>query len=324
MTLVLFVLVAIVVVISGRWVAYYGDVLAEKTGLGRSFIGLFLLAATTSLPETFNVASAALQDLPDIALGNLLGASMVNFLLLVLLDATHPHPIATRVSRHHVLSVGLVVILLSVAGLGLHLGQQSNLTLARLFAALLLPLYSVALWISFKWTQQNPTAQPDELPHEPAMTLSVAGARYAAGAVVLIVAAVFLPNLAERLAEESGLARAWVGTFLVGLITTLPEATVTLAAARLGAADLALGNALGSTMFNTLLITFADVLQPMPLFARVSAGHFASLTALLGMSGAVLAGLAYGSGQKIGKLSLEMWGIVLFYVVAFVLSIAQP
>lgn len=82
MTLWAFLGLALVILLAGRQVAFYGDVLAEKTGLGRTFMGLFLVGVTTSLPEFFNVTSAVLQDLPEIAVGNLLGATMVNFLLL--------------------------------------------------------------------------------------------------------------------------------------------------------------------------------------------------------------------------------------------------
>ena len=85
MTWLAFLAVALGILLAGRQVAFYGDVLSEKTGLGRTFMGLFLVGFTSSLPELFNVTSAALQGLPDIAVGNLLGASMVNFLLLTVL-----------------------------------------------------------------------------------------------------------------------------------------------------------------------------------------------------------------------------------------------
>jgi cation:H+ antiporter len=64
MTLLAFLGVALLVVLAGHRVAFYGDVLAEKTRMGRSLVGLFLVAATTSLPELFSSTSALLQDLP--------------------------------------------------------------------------------------------------------------------------------------------------------------------------------------------------------------------------------------------------------------------
>ena len=72
-----FLATALVIVVAGVRLARYGDVLGEKTGLGRSWIGVVLLAATTSLPELFTgFGATALAALPDIALGDVLGSCM--------------------------------------------------------------------------------------------------------------------------------------------------------------------------------------------------------------------------------------------------------
>lgn len=313
MTWIAFLAVAAVILLAGRQVAFYGDVLAEKTGLGRTFMGLFLVGITTSLPELFNVTSAALQGLPEIAVGNLLGASMVNFLLLTVLDAVHPRPLTARASQGHALSLGLAILLLAVAGLGL----LSERGLGRVggFALVLSPLYLFALWLSFRYARRFPHDETLEeaYAHIP---LRMAFGRYLLGAGVLVVAAVLLPRLAEALARETGLGQAWVGTFLVGLVTTLPEATVTLAAARLGAVDLALGNVLGSVMFNTFLLSYADLITPGPLLSQLGGSHLLSVLVLLGMAGTVLTGLMYQSLRKLWVLAYDSWAILALYLLA--------
>ncbi|TBH21879.1 sodium:calcium antiporter [Thermus thermamylovorans] len=321
MLYLLFLLVALVVLLAGRQVAYYGDVLAEKTGLGRSFMGLFLVGVTTSLPELFHVTSAALQDLPDIAVGNLLGASMVNFLLLTLLDAVHPRPLSARAGQGHALSLGLVVLLLATAGLGLL--AEGNGGRVGPFALALLPLYLLALWLSFRYARRFPRDQALEAEAYERVPLRTALLRYALGAAFLVGAAVLLPGLAGAIAEETGLGQAWVGTFMVGLVTTLPEATVVVAAARLGAVDLALGNALGSTLFNTFLLFYADLLAPGSLLAQVAPGHLVSLLVLLAMAGAVLTGLMYQSLRKLWVLAYDSWAILALYLLAAYLSLAR-
>ncbi|MFN3179561.1 MAG: sodium:proton exchanger, partial [Thermus sp.] len=154
MTWLAFLAVAAVILLAGRQVAFYGDVLAGKTGLGRTFMGLFLVGITTSLPELFNVTSAALQGLPEIAVGNLLGASMVNFLLLTVLDAVRPRPLTARASQGHALSLGLAILLLAVAGLGLV--AERGLGRVGGFALALFPLYLFALWLSFRYARRFP------------------------------------------------------------------------------------------------------------------------------------------------------------------------
>ncbi|GAB5602469.1 calcium/sodium antiporter [Thermus sp. FJN-A] len=321
MTALAFLGVALVILLAGRQVAFYGDVLAEKTGLGRTFVGLFLVGITTSLPEIFNVTSAALQHLPEIAVGNLLGASMVNFLLLTVLDAVHPRPLTARASQEHALSLGFVVLLLAVAGLGL-LAERS---LGRVggFALALAPLYFFALWLSFRYARRFPRDEALEEEAYGHIPLRVAAGRYLLGAGVLVGAAVLLPGLAEALARETGLGQAWVGTFLVGIVTTLPEATVVLAAARLGAVDLALGNALGSAMFNTFLLFYADLLVPGPLLAQVGGSHLLSVLVLLGMAGTVLSGLMYQSLRKLWVLAYDSWAILALYLLAASLPLAR-
>ncbi len=321
MTGIAFLAVAAVILLAGRQVAFYGDVLAEKTGLGRTFMGLFLVGITTSLPELFNVTSAVVQDLPDIAMGNLLGASMVNFLLLTVLDAVHPRPLTARASQGHALSLGLAILLLSLAGMGL-LAERGWGRIGG-FALALFPLYLFALWLSFRYARRFPH---DEVLEEEAyahIPLAKALGRYLLGAGVLVGAAVALPGLAAALARETGLGQAWVGTFLVGLVTTLPEATVTLAAARLGAVDLALGNVLGSVMFNTFLLSYADILAPGPLLAQVGGGHLLSLLALLGMAGTVLTGLMYQSLRKLWVLAYDSWAILALYLLAASLPLVR-
>ena len=77
---------AAVICYAGAKLSYYGDIIAEKTGLGRTWIGVVLMASVTSLPELITgVSSVALADVPDIAAGDVLGSCMFNILIIALL-----------------------------------------------------------------------------------------------------------------------------------------------------------------------------------------------------------------------------------------------
>ena len=92
-----FLATALVIVFAGVRLARHGDVLGEKTGPGRSWIGVVLLAATTSLPELFTgFGATALAALPHIAVGDVLGSCMFNLLILSFMDAIQPEPLSTR------------------------------------------------------------------------------------------------------------------------------------------------------------------------------------------------------------------------------------
>ncbi len=116
---------ALVIVLAGVRLARYGDVLGEKTGMGRSWIGVVLLAATTSLPELFTgFGATALASLPDIAIGDVLGSCMFNLVILSLMDAVQPEPLSARAHQVHALSIGFGLLLVGVAGLGLVAGHR--------------------------------------------------------------------------------------------------------------------------------------------------------------------------------------------------------
>src|SRR3972149_3233117 len=87
-----------VIVYSGTRLSKYGDIIAEKTGLGRTWAGVVLMPSVTSLPELVTgISSVTCADVPDIAVGDILGACVLNMLTLSLLDVIYrPMPIAAK------------------------------------------------------------------------------------------------------------------------------------------------------------------------------------------------------------------------------------
>jgi cation:H+ antiporter len=111
-----FLATAVVIVFAGVRLARYRDVLGEESGLGRSWIGVVLLAATTSLPELFTgFGATALASLPNIAIGDVLGSCMFNLLILSFMDAVQPEPASTRAHQGHALSIGFGIVLIGIA-----------------------------------------------------------------------------------------------------------------------------------------------------------------------------------------------------------------
>ncbi|SDE71556.1 cation:H+ antiporter [Thermus arciformis] len=251
MTLLAFLGVALLVVLAGSRVAFYGDALAEKRGWGRTWVGLILVAATTSLPELITGSSAAFQGLVDIAVGDVLGSTLFNLFILSLLDAVSGRvPLLGRLHPGHALALGFSLLFLALQGAALWwggplLGPVSWYAPAAFF------LYLLAARLTFLYEKRRSLGQEERLArlYEHLEAAQVVRGYLLWGGLV-VAGASFLPSLAERLAEETGLGAGFVGTAFVGAVTSLPEVVVTLSAARLGAFDLAAGNLLGS---NTLL-----------------------------------------------------------------------
>jgi cation:H+ antiporter len=318
-----FLATALVIVLAGARLARYGDVIGEKTGLGRSWIGLVLLAMTTSLPELFSgLGATALASLPDIAVGDVLGSCMFNLLILSLMDAIQPEPISARAHQGHALSIGFGLVLLGVAGFGL-VGADRLPALGAVgpYTPALIVLYFVSMRVIFKHGRRTREAHEvaEELHYEE-VPLRTATLHYTAAAVVVVVAALWLPRLGGELARQTGLGDAFVGSLFVAITTSLPEIVVSLAAVRIGALDLGIGNVLGSNLVNLFILGLDDLFyRAGPLLAG-DASHAVSVVAVMMMNALFLVGLTYRAMTKRFVVTWDTGAIAAVYAGAIGLA----
>ena len=314
---------AALILVAGSRLARYGDVIAHYTGLGGSWIGLVLMATVTSLPELVTgVASVTVADVPDIAVGNVLGACVLNLAMLVVLDAMHRRAsIYSVASQGHVLGAAFGVVMLGVVAFGILGAPQLGLQLGHIgvVTVAILGLYAVAIRIIFRYERGVRAASVEAAAEEkpPEMTLRQAALRYALAACVVVVAALWLPFAARAVAEAMGWSQSFVGTLLVALATTLPELTVTVAAVRIGALDMAIGNLVGSNLFNLAILGLDDLLYMKgPLLSAVAPSHALSATAATEMAGALIVALVARPTARL--LNAVGWTSVLIALVYFV------
>ena len=115
------------IVYCGTNLSRYGDVIAEKSGLGRAWTGLILLASVTSLPELITgISSVTVANVPDIALGNIMGACVFNLSInLALLDIMHgAKPIFSKAEHSHTLPAAFGIILISLVSVSILAGYN--------------------------------------------------------------------------------------------------------------------------------------------------------------------------------------------------------
>ncbi len=321
-----FAATALVIVIAGVRLARYGDVLGEKSGLGRSWIGVILLAATTSLPELFTgFGATALAPLPDIALGDIFGSCMFNLLILSMMDAIQPEPLSARAHQGHVLSIGFGLLLIGVAGTGLVADRRlPAVGWVGLYSPALIALYLVAMRVIFAHELQRQAREARDVSEElqyGRITLRSALVQYSVAAVAVIAAAIWLPSLGAELARQTGLGQAFVGSLFVAVTTSLPEIVVSLAAVRIGAVDLGVANVLGSNLFNMLILGLDDVFyRSGPLMRDAAATHSVSVVAIVMMYALFLIGLTYRLLTKRFVVQWDTGAIAAIYVVAVLLS----
>lgn len=315
-----FLLCAGLIARAGYVLCECGDRLAGHHGWGRGWVGLALLAAVTSLPELASgISAVALVDAPNLAVGNALGACVFNLLFLVVVDALqHRQPIYHRASPTHLLSAAFGVVMLAFVAMSLLTGAAAP-------AVLHVGVYSPGLLVLYLLALRSLHA------HERAATAAAARGvsridaqrewrRFAIAALVVVAAGSWLPEVADRLASALGLTRSFVGTVFMAVVTTLPEMAVTLAALRLGALDLAIGNVLGSNLFNVTILAVDDAFYTRgPLLADAAAVHAGTVIAALAMTGLVLVGLVMRPQGRV--LRVTSW-ISVGLVAAYLLNAA--
>ncbi len=318
-----FVACGAVILLAGRQLSRYGDVIAEKTGLGGTWVGLVLLATVTSLPELVTgVSAVTLADEPELAVGNVLGACVINLAMIVLLDALfREESLYTRASRGHVLSAGFGTILIAFVGVNLLWSQRwaaPAIGHVGLYTPILAVVYIAALRTLFQYELDH----RDEYVTEAAarygdVTLRQALVRYGVAAAFVVAAGVWLPFIGERMADAMGWHESFVGSLFLALATTLPEIAVTVSALRLGAVNLAIGNLFGSNLFNIFILAIDDVVYLRgPLLEHVSPVHAISVLSAVVMTGVAIVAFFYRPRvrlfQTIGWASLVILMMYLF------------
>jgi cation:H+ antiporter len=287
-----------VIGVAGVRLSRYGDIIAEKTGMSRGWVGLILLATVTSLPELATGLSAVtVAQAPDIAVGDILGSCVFNLLIIVVLDFLYrKESIYTRARQGNVLSAGYGIALIGFVGLNLLLyrdGTFPSIGHVGLYAPVILLLYLLAMRSLYRYEQEQVSEYvEDRAELYPDTSLKQAVRGYVMAAMAVVAAGIWLPFIAKDLAVAMAWEQSFVGTLFVAAITSAPELVVTVAALRMGAVDLAIGNLFGSNLFNIAILAIDDFAYlPGPLLADVSLTHATSAFSAMMMSGLAVVGL---------------------------------
>jgi len=319
-----FLAVTAVIVFSGTRLTRYGDIISEKSGLSRLWLGMVLMAGVTSLPELATGLSAVASDLPDIAVGNILGSCVFNVAILGILDTlSRKVPLSSKVNQANILSAGMSILFLGGVSLSIYLGGQlPGLGWMGLYTPLIALGYLGTMRMAFKFEKRRSTSAAGLVVDREAsaLTLGAAILRYALHAAVVVGAAVFLPSIAERIAEMTGLGQTFVGNIFVAISTSLPEMTVCLAAMKIGAVDMAVGNIFGSNIFNMFILAIEDIFYfKGPILSFVQGQNLIPSLLAVAMTGLAIAGLIYNAEKKLFIWAWDSFGIILIFLVNLVL-----
>jgi cation:H+ antiporter len=324
-----FAVLMVVILFAGSNLSKYGDVIAEKTGMGRTWVGVILMASVTSLPELITgLSSVALFNLPNIAMGDVLGSSMFNILIIALLDVmSGPTPISAKAHQGQVLAAGFGVLLLGLASISISSSaKMPAIGWIGAYSVIFFGTYIIAMRMVFLFEKKRIAEfvreKVEALRYE-SITLKKAYLNYAGNAILVIGAATYLPHVGDEIAAATGLGRTFVGSIFIAMTTSLPELVVSIAALRIDATDLVFGNLFGSNLFNMAILALDDVFYLKgPILADASHAHLVSANAAMVMTSIAVIGLTYRVSKKHFLFAWDSMAILAVYGVAVLIIFA--
>ncbi len=316
-----FAICLILIGVAGTRLALYADAIAEKTGMGGSWVGVVLLASVTSLPElATGISSVTVAGVPDIAVGDILGSCVFNLFILAILEMMiRSESIYRKASQGHILSSGFGIILIGIIGLGIILSAgEGKVAVGHVgvYSFVLVGFYIFSMRTVFRFEKQLAKELTSQVPENYAhMTLRQTLLQYLGAALVVVVAGIWLPFIGAELAVQMQWNESFVGTLFVAFATSLPEMVVTIAAVRIQALDMAVGNVLGSNLFNTVIIAVDDLFYlPGPLLADVEQSHIVSALVAIVMTGVVVVSLFYRTRRMRHVVSWSGLTLIALYI----------
>lgn len=297
LAIALFAACALVLAIAGWKLIEAVDVIAERTGIGRAFVGMILVASVTSLPElSTGVSAVAIAGAPDLAVGDVIGSCVFNLLLFAVADFASPKvAFYGRLSSSHNLTAAFSVILLGVFGLTLLAPATARFAIGHVgvYSILLALLYVVGARLLYAVDVRS-APEAEDTPAQARLTLRAAAVRCAIASVAVIIAGVALAVSAERIAEAAGFTDSFFGVLFLAAATSMPELVALLAAIRLQAYDLAAGNLLGSNLFNMVVLVIDDIAYvDGPLLASAAPALATPALVAITMTAVIMAALNF-------------------------------
>ncbi|MBQ8794638.1 MAG: calcium/sodium antiporter, partial [Clostridia bacterium] len=224
------------------WFVEGASGIADKFGIPQLVIGLTIVAMGTSAPETAVSITAALKGNADIAVGNVVGSNILNILIILGISSVITSISVAKTTIRYEIPIMLVItfLLLAFGAMGGTICLWEGIVLLLCFA-----LYLLYMFVMVKKGEM----QADELENadKPIWKMLLAGV---VGLALVILGSDFTVDAATEIAKMIGLSEKFIGLTVVALGTSLPELFTSVIAARKGKADIAIGNIVGSNIFN--------------------------------------------------------------------------
>ena len=254
----LFVIGFAMLVKGADWFVDGASGIASKFGIPQLVIGLTIVAMGTSAPEAAVSITAAMKGNADITIGNIVGSNILNILIILGISS-----VITTIAVAKSTIKYEIPIMIAITFLLLFVGMDGTVTFME--GIILLVAFAAYLAYVFRMAKDNKEEEPEETKE---LTVVKALALTVIGLVLIVWGSDITVEAAKELARIFGLSERFIGLTIVALGTSLPELFTSVLAARKGNADIAIGNIVGSNIFNILFVVGVSALiTPIPFQA---------------------------------------------------------
>lgn len=265
LTAVLIVVGFVLLVYGADWLVDGASAVAKRFGISDLVIGLTVVAFGTSMPEfVVNMVSVA-EGSTDLAITNVLGSNIINTLVILGLTAL-VYPIASQKrSRDFDIPLSIIAGVIVFAAVTIQLPMEQTRGIDRVGGILLMLLFAYFLYNTFRHAKEHP--EDAEATAVKPMTLTKAIMLILLGFIGLVLGGEMIVKSAVSIATRCGVSEAIIGLTIVALGTSLPELATSVMAAFRHNGDIAMGNVIGSNIFNVFFILGTSAtIHPLPAY----------------------------------------------------------
>ncbi|AIO18821.1 putative calcium/sodium:proton antiporter [Candidatus Izimaplasma bacterium HR1] len=260
-----YLLLAFIVIFATSRLSYFIDELDKKTHISGALIGGVLLATVTSMPEFItSITSTVRLGEPGLAFGNVFGSNIFNIVILAVADIIFiKHMFFNKVKTQRKTNA-LVILMYIVFMIPLILSgftglDYNSFTINILLIFNVISLVIVVIYLfSIKAMNEDETEQSEEVSK---LSYKKIGISFVLWSVVVIVSSFFVTIVANNLGTELNLGSSFAGAIFLGVATSLPELTAVMTLMKLRNYEAALGNIIGSNIFNMTIISVVDIIN---------------------------------------------------------------
>jgi cation:H+ antiporter len=320
----IFAATAGIIAFAGAKLARIADTLADRTGMGEIIAGALFVGGSTSLPGAITSITTAAQGSPSLAIGNAVGGLTAQTAFIAIADLTyrranleHAAATATGLAQGVLLVTMLAIPLIasvypSWTFWGVHPASVLLILCYGFGLGLLKKIHDEPMWnpVQTPETRSSMSSDPQAADQTTTRTLWLRFTLYAA---VTAGSGYLIGQSSLALVKITGLSESAVGTVFSAIANSLPELVTAIAAVRIGAVSLAVGDVIGGNAFEVLFLSAADLFYDGSIYAAFSPGDQGTALIAILMTGVLLLGMLRREQTGIARIGFESAIVLVLY-----------